>query len=158
MSSGLRAVCGSCVRPQCRALQSSPVRISAQPARLCTHIRHRHSHKPQEASFNNGLGRTRRHYCSIDGTSSRNRQPNNVHTHALPATLLVGPGSSCCCVCIASSTLSVYLFLHALCVLQSIALTDESPVWTLDQIAGLVFGVSILCGLIYRHGLAMTSC
>lgn len=145
MSCGLRAVCGSCVRPQCRALQSSPVRISAQPATLCTHIRHIHSHKAQEASYNNGSGRARRHYGSFPGTSTRNRQLNSVHTHALPATLLVGLA--------ALTLLCLYRFLHTLCIssayflrlVQSIALTDESPVWTLDQIAGLVFGVSILC-------------
>ena len=28
--------------------------------------------------------------------------------------------------------------------MQSIALTEESPAWTLDQIAGLVFGVCLL--------------
>ncbi len=68
-----------------------------------------------------------------------------VHRPALPVTLLV---------CWLRQTCHLCQFQQHLCnkicfCMQSIALTEESPAWTLDQIAGLVFGVGRLDCLLH---------
>ena len=141
MSSGSQIVSGIPVQRTVRALQSLPTSFFSPQHQLplCQGIQKVNgSQKPVRLLLS---------HISLSRTFYSTRRIAAAPTQALPATLLVGlPVQLSSALC--ASCISATMFLMSV---QSIALTDESPAWTLDQIAGLVFGVRLHLYVLTKH-------
>jgi len=118
-------------------LSGTPESFAAQrfcPAALA------HQSKFEQLSRRQHRSQILRRKCHTNLRCSFKSRNLLVHRPALPVTLLVCWLRQICYLCQFQQHLCNKVYF----CMQSIALTEESPAWTLDQIAGLVFGVGRL--------------
>lgn len=137
MSCGAQIASSKAVQRTGRALQSSRPTGRQLASFVCPQHYSPLCHGQQKLIGRQQLIRPLTGRVSLSRTFYSTRQRAAAHTQALPATLLVGLLVLLLFELRSNHVGGAKLYMFA----QSIALTDESPAWTLDQIAGLVFGV-----------------